>query len=38
MPYLKIVGEVGCLAGLEEHATLDLGLMSWSPTLGIEVT
>ena len=27
-----------CLAGLVEHVTLDLGVVSWSPTLGVEIT
>jgi len=34
----RIIG-LGCLAAeLEEHVTLDLGLMSLSPTLGVEIT
>ena len=28
----------GCLAGSEEHATLDLVVMSSSPTLGVGIT
>jgi len=34
----KTVPRGAWLAQWEEHATLDLGLMSSSPTMGVEIT